>query len=605
MSDVVLKESALVLFKGKPARVVSVADKVSIELPGGAVKKVRPKDFTILHSGPLSSVGSLVEPEGNVDEAWEMLSGETVGLADLAEFVYGEFTPASAWSSWQLVEQGIYFKGDVDSIEACSEEDVSSALNRIKEKAEAKSRWEESIGRIKNGCVTEEDDSNLNEVEKLAYGKTKASKVMRDLKMEQAPEKAHKLLMRLGRWNEFVNPYPSRLGCALENPEHVELELPEENRVDLTHLEAYAIDDEGNKDPDDAISVDGDTLWIHVADVASVITPGSDLDKIAQSRGANLYVPEGCVHMLPQSVTDMFGLGLSEISPALSIGVKLDDDANISDVKIVKSFVKVTRVSYEEVNSILDQEPYSSIYKFTKAYESRRMRNGAASVDMPEVKIKVDDGVVSIRPLPRYESREMVTNAMLTAGEAVALFCEKNEIAVPHVTQAPPEEFDEGDDLATHFSNIKKFNKSELKMSQGYHAGLGMDAYVRSTSPLRRYTDLLAHQQLRAFLGGETTLSEEEVLEKVSETELASFNIRRAERESNKHWTLVYLMQNEAWQGEATLIDIRNNRGLWMISELNLQTRLSLKPDAQLNDQVELAVNSVELSELVSRFRIV
>ncbi len=62
-----------------------------------------------------------------------------------------------------------------------------------------------------------------------------------------------------------VNPYPRRMDLPAESPLLDLPELPAEERRDLTHLAAFAIDDEGNRDPDDAISLDGERLWVHVS----------------------------------------------------------------------------------------------------------------------------------------------------------------------------------------------------------------------------------------------------------------------------------------------------------------------------------------------------
>jgi len=605
MSTSKISKGALVLFKNKAAIVQEVEEKFTIGIDGGGIKKVRAKDIELLHPGPVSVLVNLELAGGNITDAWEMIHGEEVSLEELAELIYDEFSPASAWSTWLLLNEGLYFSGSIMSIASKSQDEVDAVVQARQEKETGARLWEESITRIKSGSITEDDNNNLQEVEKLANGRCKASKVMRDLKMEQSPEKAHQLLMKLGRWNEFVNPYPARFGCATQNPTGEVFELGYEERLDLTHLESFAIDDEGNKDPDDAISLDGDKLWIHIADVAALVKSGSELDHLAQSRGANLYIPEGCVHMLPQAVTDKLGLGLNDISPAFSFGVTFNSDMSIATVELKPSLVRVTRLTYEDVNGMMGEDSFASILKLTQAFEKRRIGNGATSVDLPEVKIKVDDGKVTVRSLPRYESREMVTNAMLIAGEAVAVFCQENGIAIPYVTQAPSDEFDEGDGLSTHFANVRKFNRSEVKISSDYHAGLGMDAYARATSPLRRYTDLLVHQQLRAFISGGTVLDEETVLEKISESQCAADAVRLAERESNKHWSLVYLMQNPEWKGAAVLVDKRDNRGTWIIPELNLQTKLSLKTDMDLDSEVELAVNRIELAEQLSRFRMV
>ena len=61
-----------------------------------------------------------------------------------------------------------------------------------------------------------------------------------------------------------------------------------------------------------------------------------------------------------------------------------------------------------------------------------------------------------------------------------------------------------------------------LSTKPGLHWGLGLSQYTQVTSPLRRYPDLLAHQQIRAFLQGRPPLSEEEVLAALAAGEAAA-----------------------------------------------------------------------------------
>ena len=90
-----------------------------------------------------------------------------------------------------------------------------------------------------------------------------------------------------------------------------------EQRLDLTHLDVYAIDDEGNRDPDDAVGIEtlpgGLTrLWVHVADVAALAPADSPLDLEARARGATLYLPDRTVGMLPDALVEQAGLGLHD-----------------------------------------------------------------------------------------------------------------------------------------------------------------------------------------------------------------------------------------------------------------------------------------------------
>ena len=68
-----------------------------------------------------------------------------------------------------------------------------------------------------------------------------------------------------------------------------------------------------------------------MADVSALVQPDSEIDLEARSRGANLYLPEVVSTMLPPEATDQLGLGLQEISPALSIGFNLNLAGEIAD----------------------------------------------------------------------------------------------------------------------------------------------------------------------------------------------------------------------------------------------------------------------------------
>lgn len=70
--------------------------------------------------------------------------------------------------------------------------------------------------------------------------------------------------------------------------------------------------------------------------------------------------------------------------------------------------------------------------------------------------------------------------------------------------------------------------------------------------PLRRYLDLVVHQQLRAHLRAEAGLSEQALMERVGAADAVSGSVRWAERNAINHWTLVYLQQNPDWQGRAS-----------------------------------------------------
>jgi exoribonuclease-2 len=595
---------SLVLYKIRPARVTAVTDKVEIELEGGKTKRVRDKDVVVLHPGPLRSLAELTPCRGEVEENWELLEESTTEIKELSELIYGDYTPATAWAAWQLVEEGIYFNGTPAQITPRSAQAVREEQERRLKKAQEEQAWAAFVERVQRGQILEEDRKTLGEVEALALGLRDNSRILGALGVQESPVNAHRLLVKTGYWERNENPHPRRLGINQEIPDWPLPELPAESRRDLTALPAYAIDDEDNEDPDDAISLDGERIWVHVADVAALVTPDSEMDRDARSRGANLYLPERVIPMLPQAVTDRLGLGLAPESPALSIGFRLSEQDEVGDIDLCLTRVRVQRISYQQADQCLDQAPFAELLRLSRRYRQRRRAAGAASIQLPEVKIRVKDQAVHIHPLPALESREMVTDLMLMAGEAVARYCLEREIPLPYASQAPPDVPGEPRDMAAMYAYRRQFKPTQVKTQPEPHAGLGLAVYSRSTSPLRRYSDLLTHQQLRAHLTGGEIMDTHALGERLSQAEPGSIAIRKAERLSNGHWRLVYLRDHPEWRGEAVVVAREGDRATVLIPDLGMESKVRIKGAPELNTIVKLRPREVDIPDQTCYFRV-
>lgn len=603
MSEFKLSPGSLVLYKSSPARVVSLGEKIGITLPGGKDKRVRDKDISPLHPGPVSSLDALDAGTPNIEEAWELLEGEEASLSDLAELLYGDFTPATAWSSWQLVTDGLYFEDEGGRIRPRSAEQVAAEQAQRQAKQNAEHEWDAFIARVRAGALEEADRKRLAEVERVALGTTERSRILQALEVPENPESAHRFLVHCGYWGAEHNPHPLREGAQLGVPELAVPELPQEQRVDLTHLPAFAIDDEGNQDPDDAISIDGERIWVHVADVAALVAPDSELDLAARGRSANLYLPEAIHPMLPPAITHQLGLGLAEESPALSIGFRYGD-GELSDIEVVPSRVRVTRTTYEAAESMLDTGDLGRLRLVTDDFRAARKARGAASINLPEVSIRVIDDEVEIRPLPKLNSRSLVTDAMLMAGEAVARLAMAEGIAIPYAIQPPPDKADEPQSMAESYAYRRFFKASKTVMEPGLHAGLGLEAYTRTTSPLRRYQDLVTHQQLRALATGTQPLSQEQIAERIAAANAVTGIIRRSERNSNLHWKLVYLQRNPKWEGDAVVVGLTERKAAIIIPELAFETRIRLQEGMALDQTLRLQLAGVDLPAQTAHFRV-
>jgi exoribonuclease II len=601
---------ALVVYKGKPAIVIFEGEKIEIELEGSRLN-VRHKDIALIHPGPIKTLKDLIPAKryfsaNDIETAWEILAGEKTDIPELAELISGDFNPVSAWAAWELVQEGYYFRGESpDSITAGSHEEVLKRKEIQEEKEAEEKRWVGFIERASQRNLAPEDSFYLQEVEDLAMGKRYNSRVMKTLGKEERPESAHAFLLDTGYWDATINPHPDRLGLNLSLPQAGLPELGDEDRRDLTHLSAFAIDDEGSQDPDDAISLEGEwKIWVHTADAAVLAPPDSPADIEARSRGTNLYLPETTVPMLPPKAARLLGMGLEEISPALSFGIELNQKGEIEDVEVVPSWVKVKRLSYEVAATQMTNQPFSRLYEIGDIYLKRRRQNGAVSIDLPEVKVRVSDGLVSFIPIPALPSRTLVREAMVMAGEAAALFALNNGIPVPFAVQPPSavsEAYNsppEPDDLAGMYALRRIQNRGRVSSHPAPHAGLGLSYYTRVTSPLRRYLDLTAHQQLRLFLHGYPVLEEQVMVARVGESEALTSSAARAENLSRRHWTLVHFLLNPDWQGEGVIVEKRNSQVRLIIPELGFEAQTAVRGDLPLNTRIKVSVKSVNLPEL-------
>lgn len=607
MSEPTLRPDSLVVYKQRPARVTGLNDKkVDIQIDHGETVSVRPKDVLLIHPGPLRTLNELKPQQGEITAAWELLAGDTTTLRDLAELAFDAYTPATAWAVYQLLLDGLYFSGEPHEIVVHSPEKVQTIQTAREAKLAEERAWQAFLVRMQESQYHPSDERYLADVVALALEQREQSRVLRALGREETPQNAHALLLATGYWAPTVNPYPARQRVSITVPELPLPPLPDEARRDLTHLTAFAIDDEEASDPDDAISWEEGRLWVHVADVAALVPPDSPVDLEARNRGANLYLPEGAIPMLPPAATDMLGLGLAEISPALSFGMDFDSDLALTHVEIAPSWVRVVRLSYDEVEDRLAEPPFSTLDRIARTFAARRIANGAVEINLPETKIRVVDGRVVIRSLPPLRSRDLVREAMLMTGVAVAQYAQSHKLPLPYsVQEGPDEQFDLSDGaLSAMFAQRRYLRPSQPRAIPGPHRGLGLDQYVQATSPLRRYADLLVHQQLRAHLRGEPPLETAAVMARLAEASTGTISVRRTERISNSHWRLVYLLQHPRWEGEGIVVERIGSRNIVLIPELELETEIYGRPDLPLDAIVNLQLTEVNLPALEARFRV-
>jgi len=605
-----IPDGALVLFKNRPAIAKRDGDRIELTFESGALVRVRDKDVELLHGGPVKKIPAPA-PDGEFETAWEMTAGSALGLEELSELAFGAFGPAEALACRLAVAEGLLFRLDGERIVALTTEEREAEASKRKRKEGEAAERAAFVERGRRGRTEPGDERFWGEVEALALGRTQKSKTANDLGVGDGPESAQAWLIKAGLWTARTNPHPIRSGHPSKAPE---LELgpdDDEGRVDLTGMEAWAIDNAWSHDPDDAISWDGEAAWVHVADPASAIVPGSAADIEASNRSGTLYLPEGAIPMLPDAALDRFGLGLAETSRALSFRIVLDGDGLVSEVRVVPSRVRVTRLSYGTADPLLASGPLARLAELAGVRKAYRLRNGAIDIEIPEVRVWVDGGTPRVEPVPRNVSSGVVREMMVMAGEGLARWAFDRNLPFPYYSQeAPGSRDDLPGGLAGEFAKRRLMKAGMAGVQPRAHQGLGVTMYAQATSPLRRYGDLLGHQQARAALAADAgrkagqPLPADELSMRLARAAAGNQAVRKAERQSELHWTLAWLLDRPGWEGDATVVQAGGGDALLYLPDIGLETRIR-SSGLELNSTVRVRFQKADIARLEVQFSIV
>jgi exoribonuclease-2 len=149
--------------------------------------------------------------------------------------------------------------------------------------------------------------------------------------------------------------------------------------------------------------------------------------------------------------------------------------------------------------------------------------------------------------------------------------------------------------------------RSEMSITPARHASLGLDSYTQVTSPIRRYSDLLTHFQIKAHLRGEQPpFSPEEVKEVMIGVTTASQEASLVERQTQRYWALEYLRRTseQAWQA-VLLRWLREDErlGLILLEDLGLELPMQIKRSVALGENLEVRVSYVDPRSDAIRFQ--
>ena len=572
----------------------------------------------------------------DIKELWEVLNEEQVwiDLATMTEFCFPD-SPGGDHESAVLrafFDDKLYFKFKLDRFFPNSEEQVARLIFQRQEEERRKriidlgGDWLMSLmnSTAPPEEVSETDAGEFTEILKsyFLFGNeskddTLAKAMIRKAGLDMSTG-LFPLLVKLDVFDENENigllrfDIPTVFSAEILNSADqlaasYQRHSGDEVRKDLTALPLMTIDGQSTQDFDDALSIEkvGDQfrLGIHIVDVGHFVHKGDIIDQEALARGSSIYMPDQKISMLPASLAEgLCSLKAGEIRPAISTMVNLSPLLEIIDYEILPSLINVKhQLTYYDVNQTADQNQEVLILReIAEKFHQQRLDAGAVQITLPEINVWLaDDRAITVNRINRESpGRMLVAELMIMANWLMAKYLAENKTpAVFRSQPAPRERLYKGDGgtLYQNWMQRRFLSRFVLGSNPEKHSGLGLEAYVTATSPIRRYFDLVAQRQIRAVLGLEQPYTSEEIDRIIQLLELPMGNVARTQLGRHRYWLLKYLEQHIGRKEEAIVLNKRRNDYQILLSaymtecDLPISRGFELKPE----DLIQVTIQNV------------
>ena len=581
-------------------RVLSEAEaSAQVELDTGKRLKVKSAAIVLRFEKPspaeLIAEARTLAATMDLDLAWEFASEGEFGFPDLASDYFSDKPTLAQQGAalFALFDAPHYFRrAGKGRFKKAPADIVQAALAGIEKKKLVLAQIAEWAAQLVSGeCpqpvreqlykILFKPDKNASEYKAVVDASRAAQLAPLDL-LERAgaidsPYQFH--------WRRFLfENFPKGTGFpALQAPAIVD-DLP------VATVEAFSIDDSQTTEIDDALSVQGIgsgtlVVGVHIAAPGLALVPGGAIDQVARNRMSTVYMPGYKITMLPDAVVDAYTLLEGSNRPAVSLYATFDEatlalqgtETKLERVPIVANLrhdqldTVVTQPWLEDASFVSPDTPeaaarlrgpLSVLFRLAKHLKAQRevVRGKPENFNRPDYNFRLigNDGEpqgseqVTITTRQRGAPLDLiVSEAMILANSTWGAWL--GELGVPGLYRSQ--------------ASMAPGIKVRMGTRSLPHAGLGVKSYAWSTSPLRRYTDLVNQWQIiaaarhgkTAALAAPFKPKDADLFSILSGFDAAYATYNGYQGGMERFWTLKYLQQQGITELTVTVVkDIQN-----------------------------------------------
>jgi len=576
-------------------RILSEAESsAQIELESGKRLKAKVANILLKFEKPAPSVlmaeATALSATMELDLAWEFAPEDEFSFQELAQEYFSDNATLAQQTAAliSLFQAPHYFRrSGKGKFKKASADVLQQALAAIEKKKRIQEQIEEWALALGEGTCPEPIAAQLYKI--LFKPDKNAAEYKAVVEASRTTHLAPlALLQKAGaitsayefHWQRFLfDNFPKGIGFpGLEAPV-IKDTLPKST------AQAYSIDDSQTTEIDDALSVQGlgtgeVTVGIHIAAPALALTPGHAIDQIARQRFSTVYMPGNKITMLPDHVVQSYTLQEGRDCPAVSLYLRVNEttlEILGSETRLESVFI-AANLRHDLLDDVvteawlanaatelpagkdIPQMPHAQLaflYLLAQHRKAQRevVRGKPENFNRPDYNFRVNthdgqmpkgDERVDISQRHRGAPLDLiVAEAMILANSTWGQWLA--DLGVPGIYRSQ--------------ASLLPGVKVRMGTKALPHAGIGVPCYAWSTSPLRRYTDLVNQWQIiacaqhgnTAALAAPFKPKDVELFSIISgfETAYSSYNGYQSSME--RFWTLQYLQQNAVHEVEATI----------------------------------------------------